>query len=228
MSVDVSSDTAADESAADDQVPVSADDADHQDDATTVNEIRQDGPGDYAQVRDPDETAGGSKVPPQQRGRKWPKFVSFVVLPALALLLVGAAGYLKYLNGPADGADLARIQSVQAADEGTVAMLSYSPDNVDAALGAAANRLTGSFRDSYTSLIHDVVIPGAREKRISATAKVAAAASVSATTNRAVVLVFVDQSATVGTDAPTQTASVVEVSLEKVGDRWLISAFDPK
>jgi Mce-associated membrane protein len=72
-----------------------------------------------------------------------------------------------------------------------------------------------------------VVIPGATQKQISAVATVPAAASVSATENHAVVLVFVNQTVTVGTGAPTDTASSVRVTLDKVADRWLISGFDP-
>ncbi len=49
----------------------------------------------------------------------------------------------------------------------------------------------------------------------------------SATESEAVVLVFVNQTVIVGQDAPTDTASSVRVTLEKVGDRWLISKFDP-
>ena len=47
-------------------------------------------------------------------------------------------------------------------------------------LHAARDLLTGDFRDSYTSLTNDVVIPGAKQKQISAVATVPAAASVSA------------------------------------------------
>jgi Mce-associated membrane protein len=53
------------------------------------------------------------------------------------------------------------------------------------------------------------------------------AASVSATENHAVVLVFVNQTTTIGTDAPTASTSTVRVTLDKVDDRWLISQFDP-
>jgi len=56
---------------------------------------------------------------------------------------------------------------------------------------------------------------------------VPAAASVSAESNHAVVLVFVNQTVVVGGDPPTDTASSVRVTLDKVGDKWLISAFDP-
>ncbi len=107
-------------------------------------------------------------------------------------------------------------------------MLSYSPDTAQTTLTAARDRLTGSFRDSYTSLTNDVVIPGSKEKKISATATVPAAASVSASEDHAVVLVYVDQSVIVGDGAPSATASAVQVTLDKVGNRWLISGFDPK
>jgi Mce-associated membrane protein len=94
-------------------------------------------------------------------------------------------------------------------------------------LEAAQGRLTGTFLDSYKSLTHDVVIPGAKEKQITAVATVPGAASTSATENHAVVLLFVDQTVIVGQDAPTNTASSVRVTLDKVDGRWLISQFDP-
>jgi Mce-associated membrane protein len=50
---------------------------------------------------------------------------------------------------------------------------------------------------------------------------------VSAGSNLAVVLVFVNQTTTVGAESPTNLASSVRVSLEKVNGRWLMSAFDP-
>ena len=117
--------------------------------------------------------------------------------------------------------------TVQAAREGTIALLSYTPDKVEEQLGAARDLLTGEFRESYTSLTNDVVIPGAREKQISAIATVPAAASVSLSSDEAVVLLFVNQTVTVGQDPPTDTASSVRVTLEKVDHRWLISQFDP-
>lgn len=138
------------------------------------------------------------------------------------------AGYLKFYDGSARSAQAAAVSAVAAASESTVALLSYRPDSAAGTLNAARDRLTGSFRDSYTSLINDVVIPGAKEKGISATATVPAASSVSASHDHAVVLLFVDQSVIVGGGTPSVTASAVEVTLEKVGTRWLISGFDPK
>ena len=162
-----------------------------------------------------------------RRRVNWSRVLAFGVLPGLALLLGMAGGFLKWQDSSVRDAEIARVESVQAAKDGTTALLSYQPGTVDQQLGAARDLLTGDFRDSYISLTHDVVIPGAKQKQISAVATVPAAASVSAGPNRAVVLVFVNQSATVGTSAPTATASSVRVTLDKVGGRWLISGFDP-
>jgi phospholipid/cholesterol/gamma-HCH transport system substrate-binding protein len=60
-----------------------------------------------------------------------------------------------------------------------------------------------------------------------AVATVPGEASVSASENRSVVLVFVDQTITVAGGAPSNTASTVKVSLDKIGDQWLVSGFDP-
>ncbi len=114
-----------------------------------------------------------------------------------------------------------------AATDGTTALLSYRPDTVQHDLESARSRLTGTFLDAYTQLTHDVVIPGAQQKQISAVATVAAAASVSTSADRAVVLLFVNQTITVGKDAPTTAASSVRVTLDNINGRWLISQFEP-
>ena len=179
-----------------------------------------------AEAADPtDEPRGGSVTPWRQIS--WKRVVAFGVLPGLALLLTLGAGYLKWLDSSVRDADLARIESVQAAKDSTTALLSYRPDTVDKDLGAARNLLTGDLKNAYTTLPNDVVIPGAKQKQISAVASVRAAASISADPHRAVVLVFVNQTIIMGTDAPTDTASSVKVTMDKQGDRWLISGFDP-
>jgi Mce-associated membrane protein len=170
--------------------------------------------------------AGETGDRPRGPKAKW-RTVTFGVLPGLALVLALAAGFLKWQDASVRDAGLARIESVQAAKDSTVAMLSYRPETAEKDLGAARDRLTGTFKDSYTSLIHDVVIPGAKQRQISAVATVPAAASVSADPDRAVVLVFVNQTAIVGTDAPTDTASTVRMTLDKVDGHWLVSQFDP-
>lgn len=158
-------------------------------------------------------------------GTRW--LLAGGLLPGLALLLAVAAAYLKDQVGLASESGIARIESVAAAKESTIALLSYTPETAEKDLVAARGRTTGTFTESYMQLVHDVVIPGAKQKHISAVARVPAAASVSATPNHAVALVFIDQTVVMGTDPPTDSASSVRVTLDKVGGRWLISGFDP-
>jgi Mce-associated membrane protein len=150
-----------------------------------------------------------------------------LLVPVLALILALGVGYLKWLDGTARESRAAAEASVRAASESTIAILSYKPESVDRDLKAAADRLAEPFRQQYTQLVNDVVAPGAKQQHIAAVATVPAAASVLATGKHAVVLVFVDQTTTIGNDAPTQSTSSVRVSLEKVDGRWLISQFDP-
>ena len=174
-----------------------------------------------------DATEESAEPAKPRRRIQWARVFAFGVLPAVALLLALGAGYLKWMDNSVRDEGKVRIESMQAAKDSTIALLSYKPETVEQQLGAARDLLTGDFRDSYTSLTNDVVIPGAKQKQVSAVATVPAVASVSADPRHAVVLVFVNQTVVVGKDAPTDTASSVRVTLEKVGDRWLISKFDP-
>jgi Mce-associated membrane protein len=164
---------------------------------------------------------------PTPRRRPWVPILSYAVLPAAALLLAVAAGWLKWTGATIDDSQRAAAQSVQAATDATIALLSYKPDSVAAELGAARERTTGSFRDAYSSLTHDVVIPGAQQKKITATATVPAAGSISATATHAVVMVFVNQTVTIAGGPPSSTASTVRVTLDKSGAQWLVAGFDP-
>ena len=157
----------------------------------------------------------------------WTRILAYAALPIVALAFALGDGYLWWLDRSARESQTAAEESVKAAIESTSAILSYRPDTVDRELSGAAGRLTGGFRQQYTQLVSDVVAPGAKQQHISAVATVPAAASVSATENHAVVLAFIDQTTTIGNDAPTQTTSSVRITLERVHDRWLISQFDP-
>ncbi|MGV0160444.1 hypothetical protein ACRU3B_13495 [Mycobacterium colombiense] len=187
---------------------------------------------------EPDSTTEGAQQesgvaesqPTAGQGRRhivWSRVFAYGILPALALVLALGAGYLKWSAGAADDLARARSESVQAARDDAVTLLTYHAETVDKDLAAARERLTGEFKDAYAELTRQVVVPGAKEKHISSVAKANAAASVSATANHAVALVYVDQTVTIGTDAPTDTQPVVRVTLDKVNGRWLVSRFDP-
>jgi Mce-associated membrane protein len=176
---------------------------------------------------DAEDEAQESKPAKAKLRISWPQVLAYGLLPGLALVLAAAGGFLKWQDSSARAAQLARIESVAAAKDSTIALLSYKSDTVEKDLEAAKNRMTGAFKESYSQLINDVVIPGAKKGHISTTATVPAAASVSATPNHAVTLLFVNQTAVVDKDPSTDTVSSVRVTLDKIDGRWLISGFDP-
>jgi Mce-associated membrane protein len=177
--------------------------------------------GSDAEEKDSDARTAG------WRGVEWKPVLAFGIAPVLALLLTVVAGYLKWTDSSVRDSEAAAIESVQSATASTIKMLSYEPQTVERDLGAARDGLTGPFRESYTQLTNDVVIPGSKQKNITAVATVPAASSVSASENHAVTLLFVNQTITVGNDAPSNTASAVKVTLDKVAGRWLISDLTP-
>ena len=151
-------------------------------------------------------------------------YTMFLLLP---LLLAAAAGYAKYAYWQQRDAGTAGAEAVQAADAAAVAMLSYGPDTVGRDLSAAGELMTGPFRDTYSTMVNDVVAPAARQKKITATAKIPAAVPVSASGDRAVVLLFIDQTLTVGKEPPSTMNSSARISMEKREGRWLVSGFEP-
>ena len=165
-----------------------------------------------------------SNSSPSQRIRR---LLIFTVMPVCVLLVTVVAAWLKWQVAEARSAEAATTAAVQVATEGTEALLSYETSTVGEELVAARTLLTGDFRDAFTALTDDVVIPGAREKRISSAVTVTAASSISTTDSHAEVLVFVSQSTAVGDDPATQTASSIKVTLDKVDGRWLIADFTP-
>ena len=126
-------------------------------------------------------------------------------------------GLAEWQGGSVIDADRGRIEATQAARDATVALLTYRPDTVERDLGAARDRLTGRFKDAYTSLTREVVIPGAKQKHISAVATVQAAASASAGPSHGVVLLFVSQTTIAGTTRPRTRHPACE-------SRWTKSA----
>jgi Mce-associated membrane protein len=162
---------------------------------------------------------------PARRRVDWGRVLAYGVLPGVALVLAAVAGVARYVDTTARDDARAGAAAMATAESTAVTMLSYSPTDVDAKLNAAAALLTGDFRGQYLGTIHNTVIPGAQQQQISAVTKVPAAAVVSATAHRAVVMLYLDQTVTVGDDAPSRTLSSARATLTDVDGRWLISEF---
>jgi Mce-associated membrane protein len=156
------------------------------------------------------------------------------VVPAvLVLLLVASAAltaWLYIVQYRADEqTDAAAAQSaINAARDGTVALLSYKPDTLNQDFAAAKSHLTGDFLNYYDQFTKEIVTPAAKEKALTTTAQVVGAAASEVHSNSAVVLLFVNQ-ATTSKDRPdpAMASSSVLVSLTKLHGTWLITKFQP-
>ncbi len=169
--------------------------------------------------------------PPARRVVNWCRARPVSVLAATLLLVsaVAAGSVYWWLYSPDRLTDAAAQQQVvSAAKEGTEALLSYSPENLDQDLADAKSHLTEPFLGYYDDFTDKVVAPATRGKGVKTEANVARAAVSQIRPGRAEVLVFVNQ-VTTSTDRPTPAlaTSSVMVTLVNSDGRWLISEFTP-
>lgn len=157
--------------------------------------------------------------------RRWRPIAVVCVLLASA----GSAAALYFGVYRADhGHAGASTAAVDAATEGSVALLSYAPDSLDQDIAGARSHLTGDFLDYYSEFAQKFVVPAAKQKDIRATAAVVRTATIEVQSDTAKVLVFLNQATTSRDNPePAQAASAVKVGLTKIDGNWLISSFDP-
>ncbi len=191
-----------------------------------------------AEAKDSDVGDASIEESPEQKTRQQrtrpriPRNVALVpVILALLLLLSGGAATWMYFERyqPNQRTD-PRVATavVNAASEGTVALLSYSPESLDKDFATAKSHLSGDFLSYYTQFTDQIVAPAAKEKSLKTTAHVMGAGVQELHPNSAVVLVYVDQSTTSkDRPDPTLSASTVLVSLTRINGSWLITKFDP-
>jgi len=137
-------------------------------------------------------------------------------LPGLALLSASAAGLLKWQDAGLRDAAVARTESVRATRR-----------HSRAAVLPARHRAEGPRSREWATDRYVPERPGSTAEADFRRGHRRAARVDSATPNHAVVLLFANQTVIVGQSAPTNTASSVRLTLDKVDGRWLISQFDP-
>ena len=152
---------------------------------------------------------------------------------ALVVLLLASAGVTTWVY-PAEyrtdqqTSDAVKTRVIQSASDGTVALLSYSPETLDKDFANAKTHLTGDFLNYYTQFTAEIVTPAAKQKAVRTSAAVVRSAMAQLQPASAEVLLFLNQTTTSKENPDGSfTASSVKVGLTKVGDDWLISAFDP-
>jgi Mce-associated membrane protein len=166
----------------------------------------------------------------QRAGRGVQARLGVILLAAALIASAGVATWLyinEYRPDQQTDAGAAKV-ALEAANTGTVALLSYSPESLDKDFAAAKSHLTGDFLSYYTQFTEQIVTPAAQQKSVKTTASVVRSAVSELHPDSAVVLVFINQNTTskVNPDGAF-AASSVKVGLKKIDGSWLISSFDP-
>jgi Mce-associated membrane protein len=196
-----------------------------------------------------DEDGAAVEPPDEQRGHRWLKTVmrgKAVVLRTLSALLarwrvisltlavvvalgLTAALFTVQYRPDQQTDDASARAAIKAASEGTVALLSYTPQTVDNDLAAAKSHLTGEYLRYFGDFGRYFLAPAVRQRDVKASASVVRTGVVEIRPNSAVVLEFVHQ-VTTSKDKPEPvlTTNNVRVTLSKIEGTWLITKFEPE
>lgn len=194
---------------------------------------REDEPEGEAEVAAVEETRPAE---PKRNWRRdiWSRKITVKPIPVILIVLVLISGgvtawlYAHYHRADQRTSPSVGRAAVNAASDGTVALLSYSPDTLDKDFAAARSHLTGDFLSYYDQFTQQIVAPAAKQKSLKTSAHVMRAAVQELHPDSAVVLVFVDQSTTSKDNPePSMAASSALVNLALVDGKWLITKFTP-
>lgn len=179
-----------------------------------------------------DAAEAPSSTPAHRHGsgviRRWLAGWRPILVMALSIAAAGLALGMFYFQFRPDAQSSDAAQAIKASSEGAVALLSYSPDNLDRDFANAQSHLTGVFLTYYKTFTQTIVKPMAEQQHIITTAKVVRAAAAESHPDSAVVLVYIDQTtASKDKPEPVLSSSSVLVTVTKVKGAWLISKFDP-
>ncbi|MGW0610109.1 hypothetical protein [Streptomyces sp. NPDC002788] len=160
-----------------------------------------------------------------------------LTLVLAALLVVGLAALAALGWQYRDGrlTETARTEALAAARKAAPIVLSYDYRHLDKDFTKARAHLTGAFRDEYGKTTKTVVTPTARKYHGVVKAAVAApgpggapaASVVSASPDKVVVLLFVNQ-VTESTQVSGSRVDLnrVRMTMDRTGDGWKVSAVD--
>jgi hypothetical protein len=208
--------------------------------------VAPDGSAETDDPQDADDTASSPPPPPApEPAASEPTVASgpflasarlLVGLVILCLVLAGVAGYAWWrAEHPDDGAAPngaitstgARDQGMQAAAQLTQKVLSYNWETLDADIKAAEAVSAPSFRSEYAKTMAGVKAQTIKNQ-VKLSADAAATSIVSATENKVVALVFVNQVTTAkGTTNQRVDSSRVLVTLTRGDGDWRVSKLKP-
>ncbi len=174
-----------------------------------------------AEVETVEETVDEVAEEPATR-RRWP-LVGRVLLGALMVPLLGGSGFLGWQAWQQHQIDEASREGQAAAVRYAQVLTSIDSNNVDQNFADVLNGATGEFKDMYSqssAQLRQLLL----DNKATARGVVIDSAVKSATTDKVVVLMFVDQTvANKAAPDPRIDRSRVKMTMEKVDGSWRAS-----
>jgi Mce-associated membrane protein len=159
-----------------------------------------------------------------KRGRRpWGRYARRSVLPLLLVASLAVSGFLGWKQWQEHQVKLAGQQAQQAAVAYAQVLTSIDSNKVDENFRQVLDGATGEFKDMYTQSsvqLRQLLI----DNKATAHGVVVDSAIQSESTNKVVVLVFIDQTVT-NTQAPDPRIdrSRIKMTMEKIDGRWRAS-----
>jgi Mce-associated membrane protein len=159
----------------------------------------------------------------RRRKRPWRQYLRRSVLPVLLVASLAVSGFLGWKQWQEHQIKQAGEQAQQAAINYAQVLTSIDSNNVDQNFRQVLDGATGEFKDMYTQSsvqLRQLLI----DNKATAHGVVVDSAIQSESTNKVVVLVFIDQTVT-NTQAPDPRIdrSRIKITMEKVDGRWRAS-----
>jgi Mce-associated membrane protein len=168
-----------------------------------------------------EDATPSAKLPGRARRALVDNFVA-VILGVVAVGLAVALALAMVQLGNKSATDNAGASALTAAKSYSVELAAYDYRHLDKDFGVVLAHSTQSFRRSFTQS-SNALKSTLTKYHATSKAKVVAAGLISASTSRAVALVFLDQTVTNSTQKGTTTdRSQVEITLVDTGGHWLI------
>ncbi|WP_036527295.1 hypothetical protein [Nocardia sp. CNY236] len=146
------------------------------------------------------------------------------IVAIVAAIVVGVNGYGLWDDHLVERA---RKEAVAAAGRAVEEMLSYTPNTVDTELQQVIDdNSISAFRDEFNRYVEEQLAPNAKEDQITNVATTQAVGVVSASRERVVALVFLNQVATIR-DQSTISGSRLRVTMVSVDSRWMVEEWTP-
>lgn len=148
-------------------------------------------------------------------------------LAVVVLLVAGAAGVVAATVPSDRSVEDATSQARSAAERAIVPILSYDSARLEESRSAAQAYLTGDYRKEYDKLFDGVIATNAPSTGTTVEAELVRSGVTRADADRVQVFLLVDQTRTNKAERrPVVFKNWVTVTMERVGDDWLVSGMD--